>query len=88
MGGSEALTRGGVGVPEVCQVHVTCREDDLQRSLIRNVIRTESVNLVREPLDPGLQVIEDVDIIIHHESVIGQEASPLWLSSLWRDWDL
>ena len=39
-------------------------------------------NLVWKPLHPGLQVIEDVDIVIDHESVIGQEAPPLWLTSL------
>ena len=41
-----------------------------------------STNLIWKPLDPGLEVVEDVDVVIHHKSIVGQEAAPLWLSTL------
>ena len=40
------------------------------------------VSLVWELLHPAIQVIEDIDIVIHHQPVISQEASPVRFSGL------
>ena len=38
--------------------------------------------LARQSLHPPLQVIEDVDVIVHHQSVIGEETSPVRVPGL------
>ena len=45
-------------------------------------IAGRQIDLVWQLLYPPLQLIEDVDVVIHNQPVIGQEAPSLWLSSL------
>ena len=39
-------------------------------------------HLVWQSLHPALQVVEDVDIVVHHQSVVSQIAPPLGISAL------